>query len=34
MQQYEQRIDKAFDEFKNAKVKTAKELKKEVAKWE
>ncbi len=28
MQQYEQRIDKAFDEFKNAKVKTAKELKK------
>jgi len=34
MQQYEQRIDKAFDEFKNNKVKTARGLKKEMAKWE
>ena len=34
MEQYEQRIDRAFDEYRNNKVKTARGLKKEVAKWD
>lgn len=34
IKQYEQRIDRAYDEFKNNKVKTARSLKKEITKWE
>lgn len=34
MQQYEQRIDKAFDEYKDNKVRTARELKNDLAKWD
>ena len=34
MQQYEKRIDRAFEEFKSNKVKTARALKKEITKWE
>lgn len=33
MQQYEKRIDRAFDEFKSNKVKTARWLKKEMRKY-
>ena len=31
--QYEQRIDKAIDDFKNNKVTNAKKLKKEITSW-
>jgi len=33
LQEYEQRIEKAFDEVKSNKVKSAKSLKKEIASW-
>jgi len=34
IEQYEQRIDKAYDDFKNNKVMTLDELKEDIAKWE
>jgi len=33
LQEYEQRIEKAFEEVKNNKVKSARSLKKEIATW-
>lgn len=33
LQEYEQRIEKAFEEVKNNKVKSARSLKKEIASW-
>ena len=34
IKQYEQRIDKAYDDFKNNKVMTVEELKEDIKKWE
>lgn len=33
IEQYEQRIDKALDDFKNNRVTNAKKLKKEISSW-
>jgi len=33
LKEYEKRIEKAFDEIKNHKVKSARKLKEEIAKW-
>jgi len=33
LQEYEQRIEKAFEEVKNNKVKSVRSLKKEIATW-
>ncbi len=33
LQEYEQRIEKAFEEVKNNKVKSVRSLKKEIAAW-
>ncbi len=34
LNQYEQRIDKAYNDFKNNKVMTVDELKEDIKKWE
>lgn len=33
LKEYEQRVDKAFEDVKNSKVKSARQLKNEVATW-